>query len=220
MRKPCPGLRSLSDPSWAVLPLLLLKSINRLLAERKRRAERTKPPRAQLEDVLGELRGLFPGELSGRLAAALLAKKSLDTTRQVDEPFPEAYFSGTAAIDAAAQADLRRYEQKLQTFREHCVAHKSTFTISVARGLGVWIVSAHALAEPELLPLGRDLWERLSKGADNLEEAYRLLLRREITDVEKTYMSYRPAALMLTGPVVVSAAAPPSDAAIWKRPAS
>lgn len=196
--------------------MLLLKSIKRLLAERKRRAERAKPPRVQADEFLRELRGLFPGELSGRLAAALLAKKSLDTTRQVDEPFPEAYFSGTALIDEAAQATLRRYEQKLQIFREHCVAHKSIFTISVARGLGVWIVSAHALADPELLPLGQEIWERLSKGTDKLEDAYRLLLRREITDVEKTYMSYRPAALMPKGSVV---AAVPPDAAIWSRPA-
>lgn len=150
-----------------------------------------------------EIRGAFPGELAGRLAQAMLAKKSLDTTKQVDVPFPEAYFTGEKEVDDEARALLRAYEQKLQDFREQLVARNTVFTVNVSHGVSVWITSIHALVYPELLPQGRDLWERLMRGEERLEEAYHMLLRREITDVERIYMRFRPAVLM------PDAAAPP-----------
>lgn len=181
---------------------MLVQSIRRYLAERRRRAERAKPPQRQVAEYMGQVRSCFPTELASLLAAALLAKKSLDTTRQVDVPFPETYFNGTADIDDAALAELRAYEQKLQDFREQLVRHNTIFSLGVARGISVWIASIHTLANADLRADGLDLWERLTRGEDQLEEAYRMLLRREITDVERVYMQYRPKVLMPTEPRV------------------
>ena len=126
----------------------------------------------------------------------MLAKKSLDTTKQVDVPFPEDYFTGARPIDDEARATLHIYEQKLQRFREQLVHRNSIFTSSVARGVSVWITSIHALVHPELRSKGEDLWNRLVRGEPYLEEAYHMMLRREITDVEREYMKFRPTALV------------------------
>lgn len=157
-------------------------------------------PQRQVEDHMSELRGAMPGELAGHFATAMLAKKSFDTTKQVDTPFPEDYFVGTRAIDDEGRRVLEAYEKKLQVFREQLIAHNSLFTHSVARGVSIWITTIHTLVHDDLRKDGLDLWERLMRSEQNLEEAYRLLVRREVTDVELAYLKFRPTVLMPTGP--------------------
>ncbi len=170
---------------------MIFSIIKRYLAQRRREALRARTPQRQIEDHFAELPHSSTG-LAGELAAAMLAKKSLDTTKQIDVPFPEEYFLGTQPVDEAAKATLQGYEQKLQAFREQ-LAHRNTiFTNSVARGVSIWITSIHALVHPDLRPKGVELWTRLVKGEAELEEAYHMMLRREITDVERQYMKFRP----------------------------
>ena len=75
-----------------------------------------KPPVAQLDEYLENLRSMFRTQVTAYFAVSILAKKILDTTRQVDQPFPEAYFDGTAPIDEAARATLLAYAEALQRF--------------------------------------------------------------------------------------------------------
>jgi len=174
---------------------VVLSIIKRHLARRRREALRARTPQKQVEDHFAELPN-SPTGLAAELAAAMLAKKSLDTTKQVNVPFPESYFVGAQAIDEEGLAALRTYERKLQIFREQLVHHNTIFTISVARGVSVWITSIHALVEPELRPRGIELWARLIRGESEMEEAYRMMLRREVTDVEREYMKFRPIVLI------------------------
>ncbi|MCC6913487.1 MAG: hypothetical protein IT566_07275 [Rhodospirillaceae bacterium] len=169
------------------------------MAKRRRDAMRARTPERQIEDHFAELPN-SPTGLAGELAAAMLAKKSLDTTRQVNVPFPEDYFTGVKVIDAEALETLHVYERKLQIFREQLVHRNTIFTISVARGVSVWITSIHALRHPELRPKGDDLWARLIRGEPELEGAYFMMLRRDITDVEREYMKFRPAVFLGTSP--------------------
>lgn len=173
---------------------MIFTVLKRYFAQRRRLALRARTPERQIADHFAELPH-SPTGLAGELAAAMLAKKSLDTTKQVSVPFPEAYFLG-AAIDEEGLATLHAYEQKLQTFREQ-LAHRNTiFTNSVARGVSIWITSIHALRHPELRAKGEELWARLMQGEEQLEPAYHMMLRREITDVERVYMKFRPTALL------------------------
>ncbi len=173
----------------------MISVIKRYLAQRRRAALRARTPARQIDDHFAELPNSSTG-LAGELAAAMLAKKSLDTTKQIEVPFPEEYFLGTHAVDEAGKAALQAYEQKLQSFREQLVHRNSIFTISVARGVSIWITSIHALVHPDLRPKGVELWSRLVKGEEELEEAYHMMLRREITDVEREYMKFRPTVLL------------------------
>lgn len=61
-----------------------------------------KSPEEQLRDHLKAVNAAFRTELSGFVAAALFAKKTLDTSRQVDMPFPDALLSGEGTVDATA----------------------------------------------------------------------------------------------------------------------
>lgn len=169
--------------------------IKNYLAKRRRRALRMRTPLRQIDDHFAELPN-SPTGLAGELAAAMLAKKSLDTTKQVDVPFPEDYFLGARPVDDEASASLHIYEQKLQYFREQLIYRNTVFTNSVARGVSVWITSIHALRHSDLRPKGVDLWSRLMRGEPHLEQAYHMMLRREITDVEREYMKFRPTALL------------------------
>ncbi len=159
---------------------------------------RARTPHRQVDDHFAELPN-SPTGLAGELAAALLAKKSLDTTKQVSVPFPEEYFTGRP-VDAEGRETLQIYEQKLQRFREQLVHRNTIFTISVARGVSVWITSIHTLMHPELRPKGQDLWARLMRGEPELEGAYFMMLRRDITDVEREYMKFRPSVFLEGGP--------------------
>jgi hypothetical protein len=170
---------------------VVLSIIKRHLARRRREALRARTPQKQVEDHFADLPN-SPTGLAGELAAAMLAKKSLDTTKQVNVPFPESYFTGVQSIDEEGLATLRTYERKLQNFREQLLHHNTIFTISVARGVSIWITSIHALVDPELRPRGIELWSRLVRGEPEMEEAYRMMLRREVTDVEREYMKFRP----------------------------
>lgn len=161
-----------------------------------RRYKKKKTPEQQLNEYLSILRGSFPGELSSILAAAMLAKKGLDTTRQVSIPFPEEYFSGSKPIDEHARALLATYERDLQKLRGDMTRFNSPFSLAVAKGLGAWIASLHALSRPEFLPKGEEIWSRLMRGEKGLEEAYSMLLRRKPSDLDKTYFGYRPAVFL------------------------
>ncbi len=174
---------------------MIISSIKGYFARRRRQALRMRTPQRQVEDHMMELPN-SPTGLAGELAAAMLAKKSLDTTKQVDVPFPEDYFTGARSIDDEARATLQIYEHKLQRFREQLVHRNSIFTSSVARGVSVWITSIHALVHPDLRPKGEDLWGRLMRGEDDLESAYQMMLRREVTDVEREYLKFRPTILV------------------------
>ena len=178
---------------------MLFSSIKSYLAKRRRRALRMRSPQRQVEDHFAELPG-SPTGLAGELAAAMLAKKSLDTTKQVDLPFPEDYFTGARSIDDEALAILHDYEQKLQRFREQLTHRNTIFTNSVARGVSIWITSIHSLRHPELRARGFELWGRLIQGEPYLESAYHMMLRRDITDVERVYMKFRPSVLISSGP--------------------
>ncbi|MGE4063994.1 MAG: hypothetical protein AB7E79_11565 [Rhodospirillaceae bacterium] len=151
-------------------------------------------PEKQIADHFAELPN-SPTGLGGELAAAMLALKSLNTTKQVDRPFPEDYFLGVQTIDEEALAALHAYEQRLQVFREQLVHRNTIFTNSVARGVSIWITSIHALRHPALRDKGVELWARLQQGEPHLEEAYFMMTRRDITDVEREYMKFRPSAL-------------------------
>lgn len=169
--------------------------IKAYMAKRRRMALRARTPERQVADHFAELSN-SPTGLAGELAAAMLAKKSLDTTKQIDVPFPEEYFLGVLSVDEEALTTLRRYEAKLQRLREQLVYRDTTFSNSVARGVSVWITSIHALVHPDLRPKGIELWDRLMKGEPHLEDAYHMMLRREITDVEREYMKFRPTVLI------------------------
>ena len=173
-----------------------------LLRAISRRFEKKRTPEQQVDEYLSYLRGSFRGEISGSLAATLLAKKGLDTTRQVSVPFPEEYFEGSKTIDDDARAVLVAYAKDLQKLQHDMVRFNSLFSLAVARGLNTWIVSLHALSRPDLMPKGREAWSLLMRGEPGLEEAYRMLLRRRLSDAEKTYLAYRPA-VFVSGPNVV-----------------
>ncbi len=174
---------------------MVLSIFKSYMAKRRRDALRARTPQRQVEDYFAELPNSAEG-LAGELAAAMLAKKSLDTTKQIPVPFPEDYFTGARAIDEEGLATLHIYEQKLQRFREQLIHRNTIFTISVARGVSTWITSIHALRNPDLRARGEDLWSRLVRGEPHLEEAYFMMIRREITDVERHYMRFRPTVLL------------------------
>ena len=161
-----------------------------------RHFKKPKSPEQLIRDYLAHLRGSFPGELSSTLAAAMLAKKSLDATRQLDVPFPVEYFDGSKAVDAAASVFLRTYADDMLKLHGDMTRFNSLFSLAVAKGLRTWIVSSHILSRPEILPKGREAWTLLMRGEQGLEEAYRMLLRRQLSDVDKACITYRPAIFM------------------------
>ncbi len=155
-----------------------------------------KSPEEQLRDHLKAVNAAFRTELSGFVAAALFAKKTLDTSRQVDMPFPDALLSGEGTVDATARETLAAYVKELEKFQAALLDRESPVSQTVAKGLTTWIVTFYALSNPALLPLARELWTRLSQGYEGVEDAYKFMLRREPSDVERTYFSYRPTALI------------------------
>lgn len=156
-----------------------------------------KSPEEQLREHLKAVNAAFRTELSGFVAAALFAKKTLDTTRQVDMPFPDVLLSGEVAVDAAAQVNLAAYIKELEKFQAALLERETPVSQTVAKGLTTWIVTFYALTNPALLPLANELWTRLSQGYEGVEDAYKFMLRREPSDVERSYFSYRPTALIL-----------------------
>lgn len=154
-----------------------------------------KSPAQEIDAFLARLRAASPDELGGFLAAALLAKKTLDTTRQVEQPFPAEVFEGRTAIDENARTQLASYARALKAFQAICAASGTILGVSTAKGLDTWIVSSHALADPLLGDRGREVWTLLKRGEADVEAAYGFMVRRDVTDVELGYLAYRPAAL-------------------------
>lgn len=142
------------------------------------------------------MRVAFRMEVAGQLAAALFAKKTLDTTRQVEMPFPDAYFSGEAPLDEAAIPALMAYAAALVKFQNELNERGTSITTAAAKGMTTWIVSLYAMSIPGLLPQAQELWAKLEHGAEHLEDAHKFLLRRAPSDVERTYFAYRPVALL------------------------
>lgn len=155
-----------------------------------------KPPAAQVDEYLENLRSAFRTQTTAIFAMAILAKKILDTTRQVEMPFPEAYFDGTAPIDDTARATLGTYAEALQRFMHILEDDNMPLSASVARGLPTWIASCYALADPALFEKGREIWQRLVGNAEGLDEAFKMQVKREPSEVERIYFNYRPAVFM------------------------
>ncbi len=159
-----------------------------------------KPPAAQVDEYLTDLRQSYRTQVTALFAVALLAKKILDTTRQVDVPFPEEYFDGTLTVDDAGRATLTTYAEALRAFFHILEDDNALISMSVARGLPAWIASCYALADPALFAQGQEIWQRLTENTETLEEAFKMQVRREPSEVERVYFSYRPA-VFLTAPV-------------------
>ena len=157
-----------------------------------------KPPTAQLDEYLEIQRSMFRTQVTATLAVAILAKKILDTTRQVDVPFPEAYFDGTAPVDEAGRAALLSYAEALQRFLHVLEDDNMPLAGSVARGLPTWIASCNALADPTQFEKGREIWQRLLENKEGLEEAFKMQIKREPSEVERIYFNYRPAVFVGT----------------------
>jgi hypothetical protein len=171
------------------------KPFERLLIKLQRRLSRKTP--AQHVAVLHDrVLTAFRGELAGMLASALLAKKTLDTTRQVELPFPDAAFDGDGALDAESRAGLEAYVKALQEFYHRCIDAELPLSFATANGVDIWIASAYGLLDPALKVKAMEIWQRLSQMAGDLPEATRMLLKREPSDVDRVYFSYRPKALM------------------------
>ena len=144
----------------------------------------------------GKVLNAYRNELAGVFAAALLAKKTFDSTRQVDLPFPERYFDGSAPVDDAARMELEAYARALETFFDQCIDGATPLSYSTAKGVEIWIASVYGLSRPELTEEVRRMWVQLVKGEENIEEAFKLIMRREPSDLDREYFKYRPVALI------------------------
>ena len=172
------------------------QSLLQWLGEKFGPRKEAKTPEQWVQESLATVRQAGQAELAGILMATLFAKKTLDTTRQVDIPFPDTYMAGEKPIDAAAQADLAAYAAALIPFHAALVQNESPVTNAVARGAVIWIATMYSAALPGLLPQGKEIWQKLMTAQDGVDEAYKFYLRREPTDVERTYLGYRPALLL------------------------
>ena len=155
-----------------------------------------KTPADKVAEHAQTVRNAFRTETAGILAAALFAKKTLDSTRQVDMPFPEEYLSGERPLDEAAQAHLHAYAAALEAFQVKIGNQESPIFESTAKGLTTWIATFYAMALPDLLPQAKEMWAKLASGYDQVEEAHKFLLRRAPSDIERTYFDYRPKVLL------------------------
>jgi len=153
-------------------------------------------PEEQVSEHVTAMRVAFRAELSTQLAATLFAKKTLDSTRYIETPFPDAYFSGEAVIDEAAVPALLAYAAALAKFQTELNERGTPVSLAAAKGLTTWIVSLYALCIPGQMPQARTLWAKLSEGAEGIEDAHTFLLRRAPSDVERTYFNYRPTVLL------------------------
>ena len=155
-----------------------------------------RPNHEQVAAHVVTVRNAFRVETAGLLAAALFAKKTLDTTRQVDAPFPDAYLSGETPLDDAARAQLAAYAAALEKFQAQMFGRDTPMMVATGKGLSTWIATCYAMALPGLFPQAQEIWAKLVTGADGVEEAHQFLLRRAPSDVERVYFTYRPTALL------------------------
>jgi len=154
----------------------------------------TKPkaPADLVQEHVARVRHASITELAAILAAALFAKKTLDTTRQVELPFPDKYLQGEALIDVAARAELTAYAVELEKFQAALMERNSPQSLAAARGMPTWIATLYALADPGTVPLAREIWAKLGEGREGLDEAFKFVVHRLPSDVELTYFSYAP----------------------------
>ena len=154
-----------------------------------------KTPAKYVAVVSNRIANAYRTELSGIFATVLLAKKTFDGTRQVDIPFPDKYFDG-APIDAAARAELMAYGAALETFLEQCEDSDTPLGYATAQGVSVWIASVYGLAIADLTPEIQRMWAQLVRGEEGVDEAFKLVIRREPSDMDREYFKYRPKALL------------------------
>ena len=166
------------------------------LQRRIAKALNKKTPAKHLAAVTGRVTTAYRTELAGIFATVLLAKKTFDATRQVDIPFPDKYFDAEAPVDAAARAELMAYGAALETFLEQCEDAGTPLSYATAQGVSVWVASVYGLAIPELTPEVRRMWTHLVKGEEGIEDAFKLVIRREPSDLDRAYFKYRPKALL------------------------
>jgi hypothetical protein len=148
-------------------------------------------PQAEMTMFLEQLRTSSPPSMAGHLAAAALARKTLDATRMVSTPFPADILAGEARLDAEAAERLTAYALEMRRFKTRCLTENTTLTLSVARGLDVWIPTMWAAALSARAE-GKEIWSLLSRGDNAVESAYRFMLKREPSDVERSFFTYRP----------------------------
>ena len=172
------------------------KSLWRTLLDIFTKRVEPKTPAQWVQEHAEAVRKAPHSERAGILAVTLFAKKTLDTTRQVEMPFPDAYIAGEKPIDAAAQAELAAYAVALVQFQAALFANDTTVSIAAARGMTTWIATIYSAAIPGLLPQGKEIWQQLATASDGVEEGYKFFLRRQPSDVERTYFSYRPMLLL------------------------
>lgn len=133
-----------------------------------------------------------PVELKNLLVAALFAKKSLDSTRHVDIPFPEKLMASEEPVAEPLREMLRTYVAALEKFQIELSEGETPVAAAAARGMTTWIISLYTLILPGKEQLGLDMWKKLVSVDGDLEDAYRFLLRRDPTDVERSCLTYRP----------------------------
>lgn len=160
-----------------------------LLDYLRRRREPT--PQAEMIAFLELLRTSSPPSMAGHLAAAALARKTLDATRIVNFPFPTDILAGEVPLDAAAVERLNAYALDMRRFRTRCTTENTTLTMAVARGLDVWIPTMWAAALSAHAE-GKQMWALLSRGDGGIEAAYQFMLKREPSEVERGFFTYRP----------------------------
>jgi hypothetical protein len=177
-----------------VIGNIMLRLVRSLLAHFAPKEEAS--PTHEIDAFLASLRHASPDHLAGVLAAAMLAKKTLDTTRLVEMPFPAAHLEANAVLDAAARADLLNYVRELRRFQSICAETETALRMAVAKGLDTWIATISAVALPGMFDKAREIWRFLIQGETGMEGAYRFMVRRAPTEVELVYMTYRPTLLL------------------------
>jgi hypothetical protein len=150
------------------------------------------PPEERVTAYAERVRQAKPMELASMLAAALFAKKTLDSTRHIDITFPEKLLASEEPLGEGALELLRRYIEELEKFAVELKERDTSATHGAARGVATWIVSFYSLTLPGHAQHGKDIWRTLVTAEADIEEAHRFLLKRDPTDPERAYFTYRP----------------------------
>jgi len=167
----------------------------RWLINRYLKKKRYRTPEQEVADLINGLRAAASAEeLAGALAAAAHARKTLDTTRMVETPFPMDILDGQVDLDDANRDRLILYIRELRKFKIYCLGQGTIMTTAVARGLDIWIVTMLTMLLPNM-EVGREIWALLARGEPHVEGAFRFMTRREPSDVERDHMAYRPKAM-------------------------
>ncbi len=146
----------------------------------------------EIEHGLDMVRLKSPTQLAGGLARILLAKKTLETTRQVEMAFPTEVLAAGTPPTADQRDELLRYAAELKVFRSKCEHGDSALTLAVFGGLEFWVALLECAGHADKLGTAREIWAELERGRSQVEGALAFMLRRDITDVEKEYLTYVP----------------------------